>query len=57
MDGPEIAVTCGLLDPAHSQTPEIIEQVTASHRPSAKVVPPNVATAPAVKDMEFDREP
>ena len=37
------AATCGLLDPAHSQTPEIIEQVAAviDRRPSYRTITPD----------------
>ena len=36
----ELAATCGLLDPAHSQTPKIIEQVVAviERRPSYRTM-------------------
>ena len=39
----ELAATCGLLDPAHSQTPEIIEQVAAviDRRPSYRTITPD----------------
>jgi predicted nucleic acid-binding protein len=39
----ELAATCGLLDPAHSQTPEIIEQVAAviDRRPSYRTIMPD----------------
>ena len=36
----ELAATCGLLDPAHSQTPEIIQQIAAviDRRPSHRTL-------------------
>ena len=39
----ELAATCGLLDPAHSQTSEIIEQVAAviDRRPSYRTIIPD----------------
>ena len=39
----ELAATCGLLDPAHSQTPGIIEQIAAviDRRPSYRTIPPD----------------
>jgi predicted nucleic acid-binding protein len=39
----ELAATCGLLDPAHSQTPKIIEQVAAviERRPSYRTLTPD----------------
>ena len=39
----ELAATCGLLDPAHSQTPEIIEQVAEviDRRPSYRTITPD----------------
>jgi predicted nucleic acid-binding protein len=39
----ELAATCGLLDPAHSQTPEIIKQVAAviDRRPSYRTITPD----------------
>ncbi|MGA2360463.1 MAG: type II toxin-antitoxin system VapC family toxin [Terriglobales bacterium] len=39
----ELAATCGLLDPAHSQTSEIIEQVAAviDRRPSYRTITPD----------------
>ena len=41
----ELAATCGLLDPAHSQTPKIIEQVVAviERRPSYRTLTPDSA--------------
>jgi hypothetical protein len=38
----ELAATCGLLDPAHSQTAEIIEEVAAviDRRPSYRTITP-----------------
>ncbi len=39
----ELAATCGLLDPAHSQTPEIIAQIAAGidRRPSYRTITPD----------------
>src|SRR5437867_1154056 len=39
----ELAATCGVLDPAHSQTPKIIEQVAAvmERRPSYRTLTPD----------------
>lgn len=39
----ELAATCGLLDPAHSQTSEIIEQIAAviDRRPSYRTITPD----------------
>ena len=39
----ELAATCGLLDPAHSQTPQIIEQIAAviDRRPSHRTITPD----------------
>ena len=39
----ELAATCGLLDPAHSQTPVIIEQIAAviDRRPSYRTITPD----------------
>jgi predicted nucleic acid-binding protein len=39
----ELVATCGLLDPAHSQTPEIIKQVAAviDRRPSYRTITPD----------------
>jgi hypothetical protein len=39
----ELAATCGLLDPAHTQTPEIIEQIAAviDRRPSYRTITPD----------------
>ena len=39
----ELAATCGLLDPAHSQTPGIIEQIAAviDRRPSYRTITPD----------------
>ena len=39
----ELAATCGLLDPAHSQTPKIIEQIVAviERRPSYRTLTPD----------------
>jgi predicted nucleic acid-binding protein len=39
----ELAATCGLLDPAHSQTPEIIKQIAAviDRRPSYRTITPD----------------
>jgi predicted nucleic acid-binding protein len=39
----ELAATCSLLDPAHSQTPQIIEQVVAviDRRPSYRTITPD----------------
>jgi hypothetical protein len=39
----DLAATCGLLDPAHSQTPEIIAQVAAviDRRPSYRTITPD----------------
>ncbi len=39
----ELAATCGLLDPAHSQTPEIIEQIAAviDRRPRYRTITPD----------------
>ena len=39
----ELAATCGLLDPAHSQTHEIIEQIAAviDRRPSYRTITPD----------------
>ena len=39
----ELAAACGLLDPAHSQTPEIIEQIAAviDRRPSYRMITPD----------------
>jgi len=39
----ELAATCGLLDPAHSQTPQIMEQVAAviDRRPSYRTITPD----------------
>jgi predicted nucleic acid-binding protein len=40
----ELAATCGLLDPAHSRTREIVEQVAAviDRRPSYRTIAPDV---------------
>jgi predicted nucleic acid-binding protein len=42
--GAELAATCGLLDPAHSQTPSIIEQIAAiiDRRPSYRTLAPDL---------------
>ena len=39
----ELAATCGLLDPAHSQTPAIIEQIASviDRRPSHRTITPD----------------
>ena len=39
----ELAATCGLLDPTHSQTREIIEQIAAviDRRPTYRTIPPD----------------
>ncbi len=39
----ELAATCGLLDPAHPQTPEILKQVAAviDRRPSYRTITPD----------------
>ena len=39
----ELAATCGLLDPAHSQTPAVIEQIASviDRRPSHRTITPD----------------